>query len=122
MAASSPVISNALIREDLNSNNYKYWRSRMKAYLLSEDLWEVVKPIREPAAKLEDDEAEYKAWTTKNAKALYAIQNSCGREMFYLISETETAKGAWEALENFSKLTGMLTLCQNSKPTLSVRL
>ena len=87
----------------------------MKAYLLSEDLWEVVKPIREPAAKLEDDEAEYKAWTKKNAKALYAIQNSCGREMFYLISETETAKGAWEALENFSKLTGMLTLVKIQK-------
>ncbi|KAM5575565.1 hypothetical protein ABKV19_014494 [Rosa sericea] len=101
--ACSPVVSNPHILEVLDRNNYKHWRSRMKTYLLSEDLWEVVE---EPtAAKLEDhDEAEYsKAWAQKNAKALYAIQNSCGRETFSFISEIETAKTAWETLERVSK-------------------
>ena len=74
-----------------------------------EDLWEVVGANREPA---DDDELEYKAWEKKNVKALYAIQNSCGPEMYHLISESETAKGAWEVLENVSTLPGtQLSLC-----------
>lgn len=79
----------------------------MKTYLLSEDLWEVVEAIKEiPAATLED---EYKAWKRKNAKALYAIQNSCGPEMFSFICEIETAKSAWKALEQECKVVqGML--------------
>lgn len=82
----------------------------MKTYLLVEDLWEAVEAIREPAAKPEDDELEYKAWKKKNVKALYAIQNSCGPEMFHFISETETAKTAWETLEKVSILRGMFFL------------
>ncbi|XP_004299684.1 PREDICTED: death-associated protein kinase dapk-1-like [Fragaria vesca subsp. vesca] len=92
------VGSNALILEVLNRTNYENWRPRVKTYLLAEDLWEVLEAIGEPP-KLEDDQADYKAWTKKNAKALYAIQNSCGRELFYFIREIETAKNAWEVLE-----------------------
>ncbi|XP_004301930.1 PREDICTED: alpha-latrotoxin-Lh1a-like [Fragaria vesca subsp. vesca] len=92
------VGSNALIMEVLDRNNYKHWRSRLKTYLLAEDLWEVVEAIRE-TPKLKGDQADYKAWTIKNAKALYAIQNSCGRELFSFISEIETARSAWETLE-----------------------
>ncbi|KAK9930435.1 hypothetical protein M0R45_027472 [Rubus argutus] len=101
--ASTPVGSNALILEVLNRHNYKNWRSRVKTYLLAEDLWEVIIQAMTEPAKHDD---EYKAWAKKNAKALYAIQNSCGPEMFPFIRETETAKSAWEALERVSKLTG----------------
>ncbi|XP_024175132.1 uncharacterized protein LOC112180795 [Rosa chinensis] len=94
------VGSNALILEVLDRSNYKYWRSRLETYLLAEDLWEVVEAI---PPKLKDNPAEYKNWTKKNAKALYAIQNSCGRELFSFISEIKTAKCAWEVLEQECK-------------------
>ncbi|KAL6184695.1 hypothetical protein ACLB2K_046095 [Fragaria x ananassa] len=102
--ASSSGVSSSLIPEVLNRNNYKTWRSRIETYLLAEDLLEVVEATREPAANLEDDEPEYKAWKRKNAKALYAIQNSCGQEMFQFISEIKMAKFAWETLEKVSIL------------------
>ncbi|XP_024169645.1 uncharacterized protein LOC112176061 isoform X2 [Rosa chinensis] len=101
--ASTLVGSNALILEILDRTNYKYWRSRLKAYLLAEDLWEAVEAIVEPTI-LKDDQADYKAWTKKNAKALYAIQNSCGRELFPFICDIETAKVAWAALEQECKV------------------
>ncbi|KAK9930428.1 hypothetical protein M0R45_027465 [Rubus argutus] len=111
---STPVGSNALILEVLNRHNYKNWRSRVKTYLLAEDLWEVIIQAMTEPAKHDD---EYKAWTKKNAKALYAIQNSCGPEMFPFIRETETAKSAWEALERVSKLTGHVeNSAENFKP------
>ncbi|KAL6179427.1 hypothetical protein ACLB2K_050942 [Fragaria x ananassa] len=95
--ASTSGVSSSVIPEVLNRNNYKTWRSRIETYLLAEDLWEVVEATREP---------KYKAWKRKNAKALYAIQNSCGQEMFQFISETKTAKFAWETLEKVSILGG----------------
>ncbi|XP_004301342.1 PREDICTED: alpha-latrotoxin-Lh1a-like [Fragaria vesca subsp. vesca] len=101
--ASTPVGSNALIQEVLDRSNYKKWRLRLKTYFLSEDLWDIVEANTEPP-KLEDDQAGYKAWTKKNAKALYAIQSSCGPEMFTFISETESAEAAWEALEQECKV------------------
>ncbi|KAM5575619.1 hypothetical protein ABKV19_014531 [Rosa sericea] len=101
--ASTPVGSNALILEVLDRSNYEDWRSRLKTYLLAEDLWEAVEAIVKPP-KLEDDQTDYKAWTKKNAKALYAIQNTCGRELFSFIREIETAKSAWEALEQECKV------------------
>ncbi|XP_040367106.1 uncharacterized protein LOC112175836 isoform X2 [Rosa chinensis] len=101
--ASTPVGSNALILEVLDRSNYEHWRSRLKSYLLAEDLWEAVEAIVEPP-KLEDDQTDYKAWTKKNAKALYAIQNTCGRELFSFISKIETAKSAWDALEQECKV------------------
>ncbi|XP_004299683.1 PREDICTED: uncharacterized protein LOC101306046 [Fragaria vesca subsp. vesca] len=98
------VGSNTLNLELLiNRNNYKKWRLQVKTYLLSEDLWDVVEANTEPP-KLEDDQAGYKAWTKKNAKALHTIQCSCGPEMFPFISETESAKTAWEALEQECKV------------------
>jgi hypothetical protein len=94
--ASSTVACNVIFPELLNQHNYEHWSSRVETYLLAEDLWDVVQaePPRPCAA-----EAEHKAWTKKNAKALHAIKNSCGADMFSLISKVRTAKGAWEILE-----------------------
>lgn len=88
--------SNAIVPVLLNEHNYKDWSSRVKTYLLAEDLWDVIKgkaPI--PDAH----EAENKAWMKQNAKALHAINISCGTEMFSCIREIDTAKDAWEVLE-----------------------
>ncbi|KAL6176874.1 hypothetical protein ACLB2K_053506 [Fragaria x ananassa] len=87
--ASTPVGSTALIQEVLDRN-----------------LWDVVEANTEPP-KLEDDQAGYKAWTKENAKALYAIQSSCGPEMFPFICETESAEAApgrlWNKSARFCK-------------------
>ncbi|KAL6184697.1 hypothetical protein ACLB2K_046097 [Fragaria x ananassa] len=115
--ASTSGVSCSLIPEVLNRNNYKTWRSRIETYLLAEDLWDVIEAIRETAANLEDDEPEYKAWKRKNAKALYAIQNSCGPEMFQFVTETKMAKFAWETLEKASIQRGRVeNSAENFKP------
>ncbi|KDP35851.1 hypothetical protein JCGZ_10332 [Jatropha curcas] len=61
-----------IVLQDLDGNNYADWRIWMKNYLLANDLWDVI----EANEKLEEDEAELKAWTRKNAAALHAIHVS----------------------------------------------
>ncbi|XP_062025828.1 uncharacterized protein LOC133742164 isoform X1 [Rosa rugosa] len=94
--ASITVASNSIVLEVLNQHNYKEWSSRVETYLLAEDLWDVVN-MKPPEP--EEREVEYKAWKTKNAKALHAIKISCGTQPFSFINETRTAKMAWEVLE-----------------------
>lgn len=119
--ASATVASNAIVLEALNPHNYKDWSSRLETYLLSKDLWDIVKA--EPP-EAENGEAEYKAWRKKNAKALHAITISCGTEIFSFIRETSTAKKAWEILEKqfksytalvFEKKGMFITLGQNKE-------
>ncbi|XP_040367937.1 uncharacterized protein LOC121050805 isoform X2 [Rosa chinensis] len=103
--ASTTVVPNAIIPEFLNHTNYKHWSLRVKTYLLSKDLWDVVEPtaeipkLQENDGEQDDDGEKKKVWTRKNAKALHIIQNSCGSDMFSLISEISNAQSAWEALE-----------------------
>lgn len=98
--ASTTVASNAFVLEVLNQHNYKDWSSRVETYLLSKDLWDVVK---EEPPEAENGSAEYKAWRIKNARALHAIKISCGTEMFSFIRDKKKAKHAWEALERMFK-------------------
>ncbi|XP_040369448.1 uncharacterized protein LOC112189352 isoform X2 [Rosa chinensis] len=95
-AAGSPgtVSPCAFVPEVLNRFNYEDWSLRVETYLLAEDLWDVVEASNEPA----NDEREYKIWRKKNAKALLAIQISCGSDTFSFIRNTRTAKVAWDAL------------------------
>ncbi|XP_037492026.1 uncharacterized protein LOC105638666 [Jatropha curcas] len=83
-----------IVLEDLDGNNYADWRIWMKNYLLANDLWDVI----EANEKLEEDEAELKAWTRKNAAALHAIHVSCSLEVFSHIREIDSAKSCWETL------------------------
>ncbi|CAN6708094.1 unnamed protein product [Malus baccata var. baccata] len=77
----------------LNRKNYDDWSSRIKTYLLAKDLWDVVH------LETEDKEnAQSRAWKKKDAKALYAIQNSCGDDTYKLIKDKTTAKEAWDTL------------------------
>ncbi|KAM5573772.1 hypothetical protein ABKV19_013360 [Rosa sericea] len=98
--ASSTVTFNAIVPELLNQHNYEEWSSRVKTYLLAEDLWDVVKG-KHP---IPNAEAENKLWMKNNAKALHAINISCGTEMFSFIRKSNTAMEAWEVLEKEFKL------------------
>ncbi|XP_037491736.1 uncharacterized protein LOC119369490 [Jatropha curcas] len=83
-----------IVLQDLDGNNYADWRIWMKNYLLANDLWDVI----EANEKLEEDEAELKAWTRKNAAALHAIHVSCSLEVFSHVREIDSAKSCWETL------------------------
>ncbi|KAM5575588.1 hypothetical protein ABKV19_014506 [Rosa sericea] len=100
--ASTTVVPNAIVPEFLSHMNYEHWSQRVKTYLLSEDLWDVVEPTTEIPI-LEDDVEQIKVWSRKNAKALHIIQNSCGSDMFSLISGISSTKSAWAALEKWCK-------------------
>ncbi|KAL5549506.1 hypothetical protein UlMin_004737 [Ulmus minor] len=65
----------------------------MKAYLVAQDLWDVVEADQAP------DEAEaLKAWKKTNAAALHAIQISCSSDAFSEIRQISSAKSAWDTL------------------------
>ncbi|KAM1429222.1 hypothetical protein ACFX2I_045443 [Malus domestica] len=75
----------------LNRKNYDDWSSRIKSHLLAEDLWDVVE------RKYDNNNNE--ALRKKDAKALYAIENSCGKDAYKLIKDADTANGAWDTLQ-----------------------
>ena len=74
----------------LNRKDYDDWSSRIKTYLVAEDLWDVVEGTYD-----HKDEA---LWKKKDVKALCAIQNSCGADMYKIIKNKITAKDAWDIL------------------------
>ncbi|CAJ2647135.1 unnamed protein product [Trifolium pratense] len=59
---------------------------------LEEGLWGVMQSISEFESEA--------SWKTKNAKALHAIQLSCGREILDEISHFDSAKNAWNYLKS----------------------
>ncbi|XP_020415689.1 uncharacterized protein LOC18783198 [Prunus persica] len=81
----------------LNHRNYEDWSFRVKVYLLAEDVWDLVEATTEPP-KPEDGEVAFKAWRKNNAKALLAIQTSCGDDTYPIIKGITEAKAAWDAL------------------------
>ncbi|CAL9014018.1 unnamed protein product [Prunus brigantina] len=94
MAATVSPIANLKL---LNHRNYEYWSFRVKVYLLAEDVWDLVEATTEPP-KPEDGEVAFKAWRKNNAKALLAIQTSCGDDTYPIIEGITEAKAAWDAL------------------------
>ena len=93
--------------------NYGYWKVRMRANLrgADEDIWIVVQSgWEEPWVMQEDDLKTLKSkkkWTATekklskfNAKALDTIFSSVDRKQFELIQSCESAKEAWDILQN----------------------
>ncbi|XP_050279701.1 uncharacterized protein LOC126720895 isoform X2 [Quercus robur] len=86
------------------------WSVRMKTYLMTIDLWDIVEATTEPPAP--EDEIAFNAWRKKNAMALYLIEESSSK-FFDAYSNTESnfafnnfdstdhraAKIYWELLE-----------------------
>ncbi|CAK7339106.1 unnamed protein product [Dovyalis caffra] len=109
-------------RHDIH--NYDYWSACMRSYLLSQDLWDIIKPPPTDQAVAADHEAEYKAWRIKKATALLAIQTSCTPDIFSLISHIDSARIAWYTLfeANLSRKSSFqsasqVTLTLNTKPS-----
>ena len=93
--------------------NYGYWKVRMRANLrgADEDIWIVVQSgWEEPWVMQEDDLKTLKSkkkWTATekklskfNAKALDTIFSSVDGKQFELIQSCESAKEAWDILQN----------------------
>ncbi|KAF8377142.1 hypothetical protein HHK36_030515 [Tetracentron sinense] len=86
---------NAIVPDILGENNYEIWKVCLKNFLLAEDLWDIVNGTK---PKPKDFQLEFKTWQMKNAKALHAIQISCGPHVFSQIKELDSAKAAWDHL------------------------
>ncbi|KAF5446454.1 hypothetical protein F2P56_032082 [Juglans regia] len=78
-------------------NDYADWRDCITNYFLAHDLWDIVETTAEPPEP-ENDEAEFKAWTKKNAAAVHAILISCGRDVLSQIKDFTSAKTIWHRL------------------------
>jgi L-fucose mutarotase/ribose pyranase (RbsD/FucU family) len=91
------LLLSAAVHQVLKENNYVDWSVRVKTYLMAHDLWEIIEATTEPLRQ-EDDEATFKAWSTKNFTALHIIQISCGSDAFSEIIEISSAKIAWDTL------------------------
>ena len=91
-----------------DGENYDFWRIRMTTIFKSYDLWDMVQngyelPEMEVDA-LEEDLTETQIKTLKqnrmeDARALGIIQGAVSDIIFPRIANEETAKGAWEVLQ-----------------------
>ena len=88
-----------------DEESYITWTSRMKKYFMNNNFWEIVEATTEPPMP-EGDEIAFKAWSQKNALALFFIRESCGSNIFPRIGNISEAKKAWDTLaEEFSLYT-----------------
>lgn len=101
-----------IVVELLNEENYVDWRVQVRTYLIGEDLWDTVEAIDEPPSSKpeggdghggagdssEEANDQFMVWRKKNARALHAIQISCGSEAFSEIRDIDSAKIAWNTL------------------------
>ncbi|XVF61114.1 hypothetical protein PTKIN_Ptkin08bG0102900 [Pterospermum kingtungense] len=85
-----------IVSGKLSEENYENWKECLKSYLISEGLWGVVSG--QEAEPEKSDEERYDLWVKKNAKALHAIQISCGADTIAKIGENESAKCHWDRL------------------------
>ncbi|KAF8377136.1 hypothetical protein HHK36_030509 [Tetracentron sinense] len=91
----------AIVPDVLEKDNYDIWKVCLKSYLLAEDLWDIVNGTEsEPNVT----QAEFRTWQVKNAKALHAIQISCGPQILSNIKEFDSSKVAWDHLASTYQL------------------
>ncbi|XVE86569.1 hypothetical protein DITRI_Ditri18aG0043700 [Diplodiscus trichospermus] len=85
-----------IVSDKLTEENYENWKECLKSYLMSQGLWGVVSGEENEPQKC--DERKYDLWVKKNAKALHAIQISCGANTIAKFGEKESAKYQWDRL------------------------
>ncbi|XP_058217429.1 uncharacterized protein LOC131328504 [Rhododendron vialii] len=108
----NPNIHNSAVAKPpiLDGSNYAYWKTRMKAYLKSQNnqVWlSVVNGYTEPTSTVDGKNVRkpYESWTngdhqneTYNSCALNAIFGCVSLPEFQRIFTCEIAKGAWDIL------------------------
>lgn len=83
----------AVVSECLRKDNYANWSVCVKSYMLANNLWEFI--IREIPANRNN----WPGWERRNARALHAIQISCGPDILSQIRHIESAREAWNSLD-----------------------
>ncbi|XP_048326672.2 uncharacterized protein LOC125421521 [Ziziphus jujuba] len=93
-----PIPSSGIVPQVLKNNleNLKEWSIRLRTYLMTQDVWDVMEPT--PTFVDVRDVAVEMAWKRKNATALHAIYISCGPRAFSAIQYIPEAKGGWDKL------------------------
>lgn len=80
--------------------NFEIWCVKMRTFLQSQDLWEIVEKgyIIEPLLSNGGEEDQIKEIRMKDAKALCFLQQGISDAVFPKIMEATEAKQAWEIL------------------------
>ena len=86
-------MSDKVVIEKLNGENYPTWKFKMELYLIKEGLWDVVN--KEIPVKPEE------TWLTKDGKARAAIGLRVADSQLGHIRKQTTAKAAWGALKDY---------------------
>ncbi|XP_031090921.1 uncharacterized protein LOC115995913 [Ipomoea triloba] len=99
-------------------SNYAFWKARMMAFIksLDEECWGSIENGWNPPTITEQNEIkkkpvisstfEEKKLSSANNRALNAIHSAMSSDYFMLISATDRAKDAWDALETHFEGTG----------------
>uniref|UniRef100_A0A5S6QRC7 DUF4219 domain-containing protein n=1 Tax=Trichuris muris TaxID=70415 RepID=A0A5S6QRC7_TRIMR len=86
---------NATVGKDtvtlLNSGNYMYWRTKLKAILIRDELWDVV--------SVPKTEEPMEAWSKLNNMAMALIILSVDDSQLLYIANCDTAFQMWEELQ-----------------------
>ncbi|KAF7812053.1 Retrovirus-related Pol polyprotein from transposon TNT 1-94 [Senna tora] len=86
--------SNVSDMEKLNSNNYNTWSTRMRFYLLSQDLWSLGKGD-ETQPSIEGD---LKQWKVRASKAMFVLSVTVEDDILQHIKEAKMPKEVWDTL------------------------
>ncbi|KAI3513609.1 hypothetical protein L1887_20945 [Cichorium endivia] len=83
-----------IVPEELNEENYEFWKVCVKSYLVGQGLWDIVSREATP------EEQTTPEWQKKNAQAIHAIQLACGSRAYakYKKNTHVSAKFAWDHL------------------------
>lgn len=79
--------------EKLNNKNYFSWKFKVKMLLIKEDLWENITNEAPTTARASQK------WNKKDSKALCTIALNIDDHQLVHLRTKETAKQAWEALQ-----------------------
>ncbi|MCI38042.1 hypothetical protein A2U01_0059270, partial [Trifolium medium] len=100
MAGRSNIAGNAIVFEALTNENYDYWSSLVRNYLIGQGLWSFVTSMPEigPGTRRATEN-----WNRMNRRALHIIQLACGPENIHRIINLQSAREAWNELSaNYS--------------------
>ncbi|MBA0794183.1 hypothetical protein Gohar_018534, partial [Gossypium harknessii] len=85
-----------IVSDKLNEENYENWKECLESYLKSQGLWGIVSgEEKEPP---QSDKNQYDLWVKNNAKALHALQISCGAHSIAKFGGNQSAKYQWDRL------------------------